>query len=122
MWEQIKQEDKAYKFLEWETWFRENQIIFEKDQDRKIGRITVNRPDKLNAITEAMQLRLKDLVEEVEFDEDIKVGIIRGAGSCLTAGHDMSEIGGYYGLGKVTKPGERHRMNVRRSLNPWHGI
>src|SRR5690349_872278 len=42
--------------------------------------ITVNRPDKLNAINNTVMQELNDVMHEVEIREDIKAVIITGAG------------------------------------------
>ena len=45
------------------------KVIFEKDG--RIGRITLNRPDKLNAIDDQVPGQLQDAVLEAEDDSDI---------------------------------------------------
>ena len=67
------------------------QILFEKGNG--IGRITLNRPEKLNAISEVMNQELRDALNTVEGDPEVKVLIIKGAGRAFSAGHDSSEIG-----------------------------
>ena len=47
------------------------KVIFEKDG--RIGRITLNRPEKLNAIDDDVPGQLQDAVLEAEGDPDIPV-------------------------------------------------
>jgi len=80
---------------------------------KSIMRLTIDRPDKLNAFTTGMYVELIDLIDEAEDDDDIKVIILRGAGSSFCAGHDLNEVGFMYGFG--TAKGER-RPSIRRRL------
>ena len=51
----------------------EELILFEKDAETKIATITVNRPDRLNAITVAARHRFSDLVHRANVDDQVKV-------------------------------------------------
>lgn len=42
----------------------------------KVARITLNRPEKLNAINELMPGEIKAAVEKANFDDNVKVKII----------------------------------------------
>jgi enoyl-CoA hydratase len=53
--------------------------------------ITLNRPDKLNAMNTEMVGELRARIREVESDEDIKVVVLTGAGRAFSAGYDISE-------------------------------
>ena len=61
-----------------------------KKQNR-IGIITLNRPDVLNAFDEQLVWDLQEATKDLKEDEDIRVGIITGAGKGFTAGADLSE-------------------------------
>jgi enoyl-CoA hydratase len=67
------------------------QILFEKGNG--IGRITLNRPEKLNALTSVMMKEFNDALDQIERDSEIKVVIIKGAGRAFSAGHDLNELG-----------------------------
>jgi len=68
---------------------RYENIIYDKSE--KIAVITLNRPDKLNAINMEMAMELKDALLDLEKDENIKVGIITGAGEkAFCVGGDIS--------------------------------
>lgn len=62
-------------------------------QDGGIGTITLNRPEKLNAINDCMLDELDDVLRRKETDIDLKVLVIRGAGTCFSAGQDLSGSG-----------------------------
>jgi enoyl-CoA hydratase len=53
--------------------------------------ITLNRPDKLNAMNGEMVHELRERLHEVEDDEAVKVVVLTGAGRAFSAGYDISE-------------------------------
>jgi len=57
-----------------------------------IARLTLNRPEKLNALNEVMAAELLDAVTHVEEDKDTKVLVITGAGRAFWAGADVKEL------------------------------
>lgn len=66
-------------------------ILFEKKEG--IGFITINRPDKLNALNRETMDELECLLYEIEKDEEVKVIVITGAGEkAFVAGADIKEL------------------------------
>jgi enoyl-CoA hydratase/carnithine racemase len=65
---------------------------FHVEKDGPIYRITLNRPEKHNALTVSMQKQLHEAVRAVRFDEDARVLIITGAGNTFCAGDDIAEF------------------------------
>ena len=66
-------------------------IIYEiKDN---IGWVTLNRPEKLNAINDEMLRELDDMFVLAEQDLDVKVLVIKGAGRAFSSGQDLSGVG-----------------------------
>jgi enoyl-CoA hydratase len=59
----------------------------------KIATITLNRPDKLNAINDALLEEFMQALKEIESDVDTRVVIIKGKGSSFSAGQDLSGEG-----------------------------
>ena len=55
--------------------------------------LILNRPDKLNALTVAMFTELRRHVADIKADDSIRCIILRGAGKCFSAGHDLADIG-----------------------------
>ena len=67
----------------------EEAVLFSKNQN--VGIITLNRPERLNAINKDL---LKGLIEKLEMarqDKDIAVVILTGAGRAFCAGEDLKE-------------------------------
>jgi enoyl-CoA hydratase/carnithine racemase len=54
--------------------------------------LTLNRPKKLNALTVAMFCELKTHVDAIAQDAGVGVVVLRGAGRCFSAGHDLADI------------------------------
>jgi enoyl-CoA hydratase/carnithine racemase len=65
-------------------------IIYE-EQDL-IGVITLNRPEKRNALSLELLNDLSCCLRSVEEKRELKVLIIKGAGEAFSAGHDMQQI------------------------------
>lgn len=54
--------------------------------------LLLNRPEKMNALTDEMYGTLADAIEHAQANADIRVVTIRGAGELFTAGNDISEF------------------------------
>lgn len=54
--------------------------------------LTLNRPDKLNALTVGLFRQLRRHVEDLQSDDKIHCVVLRGAGKCFSAGHDLADI------------------------------
>ncbi len=57
----------------------------------EIAVLTLNRPEKLNAISPAMWWELARAMEEVQSDDEIRVLVLTGAGRGFCAGADVAE-------------------------------
>lgn len=55
--------------------------------------LTLNRPEKLNALTVALFQELRTHVAALAEDNTIGCVILKGAGTCFSAGHDLADIG-----------------------------
>ncbi|MCI0636624.1 MAG: enoyl-CoA hydratase/isomerase family protein, partial [Actinobacteria bacterium] len=57
----------------------------------RIARITLNRPERLNAIDDAMPGEIRRAVEEANADDGIHVVVLQGAGRAFCSGYDLKE-------------------------------
>jgi enoyl-CoA hydratase/carnithine racemase len=57
-----------------------------------IALVTIDRPDKKNALTQAMYERLADALLEADSDDDIGAVLITGVGDAFTAGNDLVDF------------------------------
>ncbi|HET9904569.1 MAG TPA: crotonase/enoyl-CoA hydratase family protein [Xanthobacteraceae bacterium] len=64
------------------------RVLYEGDG--RVARITLNRPEVLNAIDAAMPEELQAAVARANRDEAIRVIVLSGAGSAFCAGYDLS--------------------------------
>jgi len=55
-----------------------------------VRRITLNRPEKRNALNHALRGQLLDALYRGDADPDVKVQIVRGAGPSFSAGYDLA--------------------------------
>jgi len=61
------------------------------DRQGRIARITLNRPDRLNAISEAMPGEIRRAVEQANADDAVHVIVLAGAGRAFCAGYDLKQ-------------------------------
>ena len=70
----------------------DSPVLLEKREDR-VAVITLNRPDKLNALNAEVRQLLRDMLDELEHDEDVRAVVIHGAGEkAFVAGADVTEF------------------------------
>ena len=62
------------------------------DEDGSIGYITLNRPDKMNALSLDVLEELRNTINRVAGERRVKVVILKGAGKCFSTGHDLKEL------------------------------
>ena len=63
-------------------------------QDGPVSRVTLNRPDRYNALSHELMIELRETLEQIVADPGIQVVILAGAGRGFSAGHDLSEMVG----------------------------
>ncbi|MGZ6023025.1 MAG: enoyl-CoA hydratase-related protein [Rhizomicrobium sp.] len=59
-----------------------------------VRRLTLNRPEKRNALSNELRGELYAALEAGDRDADVRVMILRGSGACFSAGYDLSREGG----------------------------
>jgi enoyl-CoA hydratase len=68
------------------------ELVLREDKDG-LATLTLNRPDKLNALNVEMFVALRNHVERIGKEIDrVGVVVVRGAGKCFSAGHDLNDI------------------------------
>lgn len=78
--------------------------------------LTLNRPDKLNAITPEMMAGLDRALDEAEADEAVRAIVLEGAGRAFSAGFDL-EAGEW---GDITSIRREMQSDLRLILRFWH--
>jgi enoyl-CoA hydratase/carnithine racemase len=83
-------------------------VVVEKAEG--ILTLTLARPEKKNALTNAMYGKLADTLEAAETDPEARVIVIRGEGDMFTAGNDVGEFAA------IAAGGARGEQHVHRFL------
>jgi enoyl-CoA hydratase len=76
--------EKEYEFL----------LVDRVGTDGRVGRLTLNRPDKMNALSQGLLFELNDALHRLEADYETRVIILRGAGRTFSAGYDLTPAPG----------------------------
>ncbi|MBW2500550.1 MAG: enoyl-CoA hydratase/isomerase family protein [Deltaproteobacteria bacterium] len=64
-------------------------LILVDDPARHVRRITLNRPEKRNALNNDLRAQLLHALQAGDRDPDVRVMIVRGAGPSFSAGYDL---------------------------------
>jgi enoyl-CoA hydratase len=97
-------------------------VLLEKTD--RVATVTLNRPDKRNAMNEALLEGLSGCLQELDGSDDVSVIILRGAGRAFCAGYDIEPSNdgarsGYLKSGDVVGDRWRLRRNAKRMLELW---
>jgi len=66
-------------------------LVLRSDADG-VATLTLNRPDKLNALNPAVFIELRQHLTYIAQDEEVKCVVLTGAGRAFCAGHDLEAI------------------------------
>jgi enoyl-CoA hydratase len=77
-------------------------ILYEVERGR--ARITLNRPEKLNALSFELMTELHDALWEADDDRAVHAVVLRGAGRAFSAGYDLTP---------TARPGDEGRRGSR---------
>ena len=62
------------------------------DRQGGVLKLTLNRPDKLNALSQAMYSALAQALKQADHDDDISVVLIQGSSQCFSSGNDLADF------------------------------
>jgi len=92
-----------------------DRVLYTKRDGRAY--ITLNRPEKKNALTHDMLDALMRNFEDAERDDDVRIVVFRSHGDDFCAGHDLSEVGKeYVNPNELDKNGKPRRPSQRARL------
>lgn len=74
-------------------------VLLDLDVGAGIAWITLNRPEKRNALSVPMRDRIADIVDELGLDDRITVIVLRGNGPSFCSGNEINEDWGQRGAG-----------------------
>ncbi|MET0903221.1 MAG: enoyl-CoA hydratase/isomerase family protein [Acidimicrobiales bacterium] len=93
----------------------DGRVLLERDVERGIARITLSNPERKNAYDPAMRQQLGAFLDELAFDDDTKVVLLRGEGGVFSTGADMGNAYSWYG-DSASKEAKRRPSQRRRLL------
>ena len=82
--------------------------------DEGIAWVTLNRPEKRNAMSPTLNREMNEVLDAVELDEDAQVLILTGAGESWSAGMDLKEY-----FREVDGKPEIMQERMRRDCSQW---
>jgi enoyl-CoA hydratase len=87
-----------------------------------IAYLTLNRPDKLNSFNRQLLDELRQALDMIEADSEVKVVILTGAGRAFSAGYDISPETGVADLAEISPDEWRSfvKHNIDTFLKIWH--
>ena len=92
------------------------------DRSGGVAHLTLNRPEKLNAINDELREDLEFALRELDQDDDVRVLVIKGAGRAFCSGYDL--LGTPGGRSYADATSERpsiaaDRDRLRKSIERW---
>jgi trans-feruloyl-CoA hydratase/vanillin synthase len=84
------------------------------DVEEGIAWVTLNRPEKRNAMSPTLNKEMREVLEELEIEPDVKVLVLTGAGESFSAGMDLKEY-----FREVDKAPEVVQEKIRREASTW---
>ena len=91
-----------------------SEDVVKVEFDRGVAWVTLNRPEKRNALNPALNKRMLEIIDELEGDEHCGVFVLTGAGEAWSAGMDLKE----YFRDNDDKPREA-TLKARRQAAAW---
>src|SRR5512136_1077078 len=102
------------------------RITFEKRNT--VGIITLNHPEKRNALSLTMLRELNDLLDSLQNSGSVNVVIVKGAGKVFSSGHDLAEMidGGLKDYQQIFRTCSAFMQKIRDMPQPFiaqvHGV
>jgi len=66
-------------------------VLLVDDPIPGVRRLTLNRPEKRNALNHPLRGELRDALIRSDADPEVRVTIVRGAGTCFSAGYELGD-------------------------------
>ena len=86
------------------------------DASEGVARITLNRPEKRNALNDELIASLKDALRRAHDDDEVRVIVVTGAGSDFCSGADLAA------LQKIASASVEENLDDARSLMELFGL
>lgn len=96
------------------------EVLLTDEPAVHVRRFTLNRPEKRNALSHQLRAELVAALREADDDPDVRVMIVRGAGSCFSAGYELGDANEGIDMPHFTAAGEGQWP--RHVTETWMGI
>ncbi len=80
--------------------------------------ITLNRPEKLNAMSDVLVDQLEAALDQAEADDEVRIVVLRGAGRAFCAGYDLEQEA-HEGEPSITEWHELLSRDVEVTMKLW---
>ena len=97
-----------------------DEVLLVANPAAGVRRLTLTRPEKRTALSNPLRGALLDALVAADIDDGIRVTIVRGAGSCFSAGYDLGGGNAGHELPFPTTPGDGQWP--RHVTDGWMGI
>ena len=95
-----------------------DNIVYEKNKPfHRIATITLNRPEKLNAMNPPLLTEFAEALDDAGKDDEIRVVIIKGAGRAFSAGYDLTPAP--QAGPEVRRDVEEDRQRLSQQIDLW---
>jgi enoyl-CoA hydratase/carnithine racemase len=100
----------------------------ERDDESGIARVTLDNPTRKNGYDPDMRRALGSYLDDLAYDDNIKVVLLRGEGGVFSTGADMNNAYAWYGDGAQQqasrrRPSQRRRLLVdRQTFDFYHSF
>jgi enoyl-CoA hydratase/carnithine racemase len=71
---------------------QDSPFVLREELSPGVVRLTLNRPEAFNSLSEKMLDALQKNLNEIKVDSDVRVVVLAGAGKAFCAGHDLKEM------------------------------
>src|SRR5262249_32322045 len=81
-----------------------NSFVLVERPRPNISLITLNRPERMNSMAFDVMVPLKEAVEKVTYDNEVRVVVLTGAGHGFSSGADHKSAGSVPNIDGLTRP------------------
>jgi enoyl-CoA hydratase/carnithine racemase len=94
----------------------DGRVRRDRDDASGIARLTLDNPERRNAYDPDMRRELGAHLEDLAYDDGVKVVVLRGEGGVFSTGADMNNAYSWYGEGTRRRPSQRRRLLTDRQI------
>lgn len=92
--------------------------MIEFSQYKSVGYVTLNRPEKLNAMSEEMILELAKVASELANNSKIRVAVLKGSGKSFCAGADLEWMRKQFTSSNLER--RKQALRLAKMLQKWY--